>query len=196
MSVRRKRLYHGIGNYVWGRCTAMEWRVWYLLVSAVRLSCLQSSGAIERLGGPQNTPQWHHNIVPGRLPAYWKTQGRNFFMPEIGAVRILLRKTLQCDASNGRQATRPDATWCESAVKRNLQKQTHTHTQPGRPLSGPRGARNQVGIWQSGLRIPEVACWMQLEWNGSQVSVVGMCESGKNLLESHFTDLWVTIPRP
>lgn len=135
MSVRRKRLYHGIGNYVWGRCTAMEWRVWYLLVSAVRLSCLQSSGAIERLGGPQNTPQWHHNIVPGRLPAYWKTQGRNFFMPEIGAVRILLRKTLQCDASNGRQATRPDATWCESAVKRNLQKQTHTHTHSQADLS-------------------------------------------------------------
>lgn len=133
MSVKRKRLYRGIGNYVWGRCTAIEWRVWYLLVSAVRLSCLQSSGAIERLGGPQNTPQWHHNIVPGQLPAYWKTHGRNFFMPEIGAVRILLRKTLQRDAAHGRQATRPDATWCESAVRGNLQKHTHTHT--ARPTS-------------------------------------------------------------
>lgn len=47
--------------------------------------------------------QWHRNIVPDRLPTYWKTQGRNFFLPEIGAVRILLRKKLRRDALHRRK---------------------------------------------------------------------------------------------
>lgn len=39
-----------------------------------RLSCLSQLFTIHSLGGLRNTPQWHHNIVPGQLQAYWKTQ--------------------------------------------------------------------------------------------------------------------------
>lgn len=76
----------------------------YLVVSAVQLSCLQSSGAIQSLGGPRNTPQWHHNIVPGRLLAYWKTHRPNFLLPEIGAVWILLRKMLEQEEESNHSA--------------------------------------------------------------------------------------------
>lgn len=189
MSVRRKRLFHVMANYVWGRCSASEWRVRYLFLSAVQLSCLQSSGAIQSLGGPRNTATRSGITTSFRVDCRLTGRREDAISPCRKLALCGYCWERRCSVTHCVDVKQLGQMWRDAKCVQGECQLWRGTCRTGSQVD--LSMVHKAELLESGLTNPEVSLP-----DAQQVSVDGEHESWMNCSkpDMNFTELWVTIP--